>query len=143
MSMVKEFRDFAVKGNVIHVAVGVIIGAGFGKIVTSFVDDIVMPPIGLILGKVDFTSLYLPLSEKVSFGLALADAKKLGPVLAYGSFINNIIQFIILAFVIFLMIKAVNRFMSHLDAASVNVPPSQTETLLTEIRDLMKTGHKA
>ncbi len=134
--MIKEFREFAVKGNVIDLAVGVIIGGAFGKIVSSFVDDIVMPPMGLILGKVDFVNLYVPLSDKVTPGLALADAKKLGPVLAYGSFINNAITFIILAFVIFLMISAINKFKAKQEAIAP-AGPTLSEALLTEIRDIM------
>src|SRR2546430_5263120 len=87
--MWKEFKEFAVKGNAIDLAVGVIIGAAFGKIVTSVVEDLLMPPIGRIVGNLDFNNLYVPLSEKVTPGLSLAEAKKLGPVFAYGSFIDR------------------------------------------------------
>ena len=107
--MWKEFKEFAVKGNVVDLAVGVIIGAAFGKIVTSVVEDLLMPPIGRILGDLDFSNLYLPLSEKVKPGLALADAKKLGPVFAYGNFITVTINFAIVAFCIFLLVKGINR----------------------------------
>ncbi|HNX92268.1 MAG TPA: large conductance mechanosensitive channel protein MscL [Syntrophomonas sp.] len=106
--MWKEFREFAVKGNMIDLAIGVIIGAAFGKIVTSLVNDIIMPPIGLLLGKVDFSSLYINLSGK-SFA-SLDEAVKAGaPLIKYGAFINNIIDFLIVAFVIFLVIKQINR----------------------------------
>lgn len=106
--MWKEFREFAVKGNVIDLAVGIIIGAAFGKIVTSFVNDVIMPPIGLLLGKVDFSSLYINLSGK-NFA-SLDEAVKAGaPVIKYGVFINSIIDFLIVAFVIFLVVKQINR----------------------------------
>ena len=106
--MWKEFREFAVKGNVVDLAVGIIIGAAFGKIVTSFVNDIIMPPIGLLLGKVDFSSLYINLSGK-SFA-SLDEAVKAGaPVIKYGVFISSIIDFLIVAFVIFLLVKQINR----------------------------------
>ncbi len=108
MSMWKEFKEFAVKGNAIDLAVGVVIGAAFGKIVTSIVEDLIMPPIGRILGNLDFTNMYIPLSEKVPKGLGLADAKKLGPVFAYGDFITITINFLIVAFCIFLLVKGLN-----------------------------------
>src|SRR6202162_6066159 len=106
--MLKEFRDFAMRGNVVDLAVGLIIGAAFGKIVTSFVNDILMPPLGLVIGKVDFTNLFVNLSSKpVS---TLAEAKAAGAAtLNYGLFLNTIIDFLIVAFVIFLLIKQVNR----------------------------------
>ena len=107
--MLKEFKEFAVKGNVVDLAVGVIIGAAFGKIVTSVVEDLLMPPIGRLLGNLDFSNLYLPLSDKVKTGLSLAEAKKLGPVFAYGNFISISINFLIVAFCIFLLIKGINR----------------------------------
>lgn len=107
--MWKEFKEFAIKGNAIDLAVGVVIGAAFGKIVTSIVEDVIMPPIGAATGGLDFSNLYHPLSDKVTPGLALADAKKLGPVLAYGNFITIIINFLIVAFCIFLVVKAINN----------------------------------
>ena len=107
--MLKEFKEFAVKGNVVDLAVGVIIGAAFGKIVTSIVEDLLMPPIGKILGNLDFSNMYVPLSDKVQPGLALAEAKKLGPVFAYGNFITISINFIIVAFCIFLLVKGINK----------------------------------
>jgi len=106
--MVKEFKEFAMKGNVLDLAVGVIIGAAFGKIVTSLVEDILMPPLGMVLGKVDFSSLFIDLSGQ--HPLSIADAKTKGlPVIAYGQLINDIINFLIIALVVFLMIKAINR----------------------------------
>jgi large conductance mechanosensitive channel len=108
--MWKEFREFAMRGNVIDLAVGVIIGAAFGKIVTSLVNDIVMPPLGLVLGQVDFSNLFINLSSK--HYESLADAKAAGAAtLNYGMFINNIIDFLLVAFAVFLLIKQVNRFM--------------------------------
>ena len=106
--MFKEFRDFAARGNVIDLAVGVIIGAAFGKIVTSAVDDLIMPPIGMALGRVDFKDLFVVLSGPAYPSLALAKAAG-APVIAYGNFINTVIQFLIVAFVIFLMVRQINR----------------------------------
>ena len=106
--MFKEFKEFIARGNVIDLAVAVIIGAAFGKIVTSLVDGIIMPPIGLALGKVDFSSLFIDLSGQ--HPISIADAKAKGvPVIAYGALINDIINFLIIAFVVFLVVKAVNR----------------------------------
>ena len=107
--MWKEFREFAVKGNAVDLAVGVIIGAAFGKIVTSIVEDLLMPPVGRLVGNLDFSNLYVPLSDKVTRGLSLAEAKKLGPVFAYGNFITIAINFIIVAFCIFLLVKGINK----------------------------------
>ncbi|HSS18995.1 MAG TPA: large conductance mechanosensitive channel protein MscL [Pyrinomonadaceae bacterium] len=106
--MIKEFRDFIARGNVLDLAVAVIIGAAFGKIVTSLVDGIIMPPIGLLLGKVDFANLFIDLSGQHPATLAEAKEKAL-PVIAYGAFLNDVIGFVIVAFVIFLIVKAVNR----------------------------------
>jgi large conductance mechanosensitive channel len=105
----KEFKEFAVKGNAIDLAVGVIIGVAFGKIVTSIVEDLLMPPIGRVVGNLDFSNLYIRLSDKVAPGLSLADAKKAGPVFAYGSFITTTINFLIVAFCIFLVVKGINH----------------------------------
>ena len=133
--MIKEFRDFIARGNVIDLAVGVIIGAAFGKIVTSLVDQIIMPPIGLILGKVDFSQLKLVLQP--------ADpAKKAAEVaIGYGAFANTVIQFLVVAVVIFLMVKLLS-FSRKQEAAEPAPPPapSPTEALLTEIRDVLKSG---
>ena len=114
--MLKEFKEFAMKGNVLDMAVGIIIGGAFGKIISSFVGDVLMPPIGLLLGKVDFTSLFINLSDK-SYA-SLAEAKAAGaPTLNYGVFINTLLDFIIVAFVIFLLIKQVNRMRAQPAAA--------------------------
>ena len=108
--MIKEFKEFIARGNVIDLAVGVIIGVAFGKIVTSLVDGIIMPPIGLLLGKIDFASLFVVLDSSKGVPISLADAKTKGvPVIAYGQFINDIINFLIVAFVIFLLVKFVNK----------------------------------
>jgi large conductance mechanosensitive channel len=109
MSLAKEFRDFVARGNVVDLAVGVIIGASFGKIVTSLVNDVIMPPIGLILGHVDFSNLYLNLSDKHFDSLAAAKAAGV-PTINYGLFINALLDFSIVAFVIFLLVKPVNTF---------------------------------
>ena len=107
--MLKEFKDFIAKGNVVDLAVAVIIGVAFGKIITSLVDGIIMPPIGLLLGKIDFTSLFYVLNHANGDPVSLADAKAKGiPVIAYGAFINDFVNFLIIAFVIFLIVKALN-----------------------------------
>ena len=117
--MWKEFKEFAVKGNAIDLAVGVIIGVAFGKIVTSIVEDLVMPPIGKIVGNLDFTNLYIPLSDKMTPGMPLDAAKKAGlPVFAYGNFITVMINFLIVAFCIFLVVKAINRMKRPSPAAA-------------------------
>lgn len=108
--MLKEFKEFVARGNVIDLAVGVIIGAALGKIVTSLVEGLIMPPIGLLLGKVDFASMFVVLDHSKGDPVSLADAKTKGiPVIAYGQFFNDIVNFVIIAFVIFLLIKFVNR----------------------------------
>src|SRR5689334_6881678 len=103
MGLMKEFKEFAMKGNVVDLAVGVIIGAAFGTIVKSMTDDIIMPIVGKAVGNMDFSNYYVPLSDKVTAGLTLVEAKKLGPVLAYGNFLTIVLNFIILAFCIFMM----------------------------------------
>ena len=109
--MLKEFKEFIARGNIIDLAVAVIIGVAFGKIVTSLVDGIIMPPIGLLLGKIEFASLFVVLDSSKGVPVSLAEAKTKGiPVLAYGAFINDIINFLIVAFVVFLLVKMVNRF---------------------------------
>ena len=138
MGFVKEFREFAVKGNVMDLAVGVIIGAAFGKIVDSVVNDLIMPIVGIFFSA-DFSNLYLPLSDKVPKGLALADARKLGPVLAWGNFLTVVINFIILAIIIFLMIKGMNRLKrKHEDVPPAPPSPSSTDQLLIDIRDELR-----
>lgn len=117
--MFKEFRDFAMRGNVLDLAIGVIIGGAFGKIVTSFVNDIIMPPIGLALGKVDFSNLFINLSSGKY--VTLADAQTAGAVtLNYGAFLNTVIDFIIVAFVIFLLIRQINKLQKPAEPAPVN-----------------------
>ena len=141
MGMAKEFKEFAVKGNVIDLAVGVIIGAAFGKIVESLVGDIIMPIIGSIFGKLDFSSLFVVLGNVPAGTATTLDAlKKAGvPVLAYGNFITVAINFIILAFVIFLMVKQINR-MKREEPAAPAAPAATPEdvVLLREIRDSLK-----
>jgi len=124
--MLKEFRDFIARGNVIDLAVGVIIGAAFGKIVTTLVEGIIMPPIGMLLGSVDFASLFLVLDRTVSpFPMSLAEAKERAiPVIAYGQFINDIFSFLIVAGAVFVLVKQVNRIKSSLDAP----PPGPSTT---------------
>ncbi|MBK6404959.1 MAG: large-conductance mechanosensitive channel protein MscL [Holophagales bacterium] len=136
--MLKEFKEFAIKGNVIDMAVGVVIGGAFGKIVGSLVADVIMPPIGLLLGRVDFTNLFLNLSGTPVASLADAKAKGLA-TLNYGVFINTTFEFFIIAFAIFLVVKQINRLKREAPAAPAAPPePSNEEKLLTEIRDLLK-----
>ncbi len=136
MSMASEFKDFISKGNVMDLAVGVIIGGAFGKIVDSLVNDIVMPIVGKIIGNVDFSNMYVALSGQVA-GLPLAEAKKAGSVLAYGNFISILINFLILAFVIFQMVKMVNR-MKKAEPPAAPAPTPDDVLLLREIRDSLK-----
>ncbi|MGN6394586.1 MAG: large conductance mechanosensitive channel protein MscL [Mucilaginibacter sp.] len=142
MAIVKEFRDFAMRGNVVDLAVGVIIGAAFGKIVDSVVNDLIMPVVGIAF-KADFSNLYVPLSSKVPEGLALADARKLGPVFAWGNFITVVLNFVILAFIVFLLVKGINSLKKKEEAApAAPAAPSKEEVLLTEIRDLLASGKR-
>jgi large conductance mechanosensitive channel len=137
--MLKEFKDFAMKGNVVDLAVGVIIGTAFGTIVKSLVDDIIMPPIGFLLGNVDFSNLFVVIKEGSIPGPynTLAAANQAGAVLLkYGAFINTIVSFLIVAFSVFLVIKQLNRFKKAEPAASAG--PSDEVKLLSEIRDLLK-----
>ena len=142
-SMLKEFRDFAVKGNMIDLAIGVIIGAAFGAIVSSIVDDIFMPVIGLVIGGIDFSNLYIPLG-KVPEGLvanSLEEAKAAGvATLNIGLFINAVVKFTIIAFVLFLVVKGINRMKRQVAAepAAASPSPSKEEILLTEIRDAIR-----
>jgi large conductance mechanosensitive channel len=123
MGVFKEFRQFIARGNVVDLAVGVIIGAAFGKIVTSLVEGIIMPPIGLALGRIDFSSLFYVLDAAKGVPASLAEAKAKGiPVIAYGQFINDIIGFMIVAFTVFLLVKYVNRLKSGLDADAPAAP---------------------
>lgn len=140
MNFLKEFKAFAMKGSVIDLAVGVIIGGAFGKIVSSLVDDVMMPVLGLLTGKIDFSDLFLvlhnPTVPEKTF-TTVAAAKKAGAtVLSYGQFMNNIVQFLIVAFAIFIVIKQINRLKREEPASTLN----KQEELLTEIRDLLKKG---
>lgn len=137
--MFKEFRDFAMRGNVIDLAVGVIIGTAFGKIVTSLVNDIIMPPIGKLLGNIDFTNLFINLSGGSYATLEQAKAAAAATI-NYGVFINNVLDFLIVALVIFLFVHAVNRFQKKKEEVA---GPSDEVKLLTEIRDLLKDPKKS
>jgi large conductance mechanosensitive channel len=134
--MLEDFKKFALRGNVVDLAVGVIIGAAFGAIVTSLVGDIIMPVVGAVTGGLDFSNYFVPLSSKVT-AAALADAKKQGAVLAYGNFLTVTLNFIIVAFVLFLVIRAMSRLIRKEEAKPAE-PPKQ-EQLLTEIRDILKS----
>jgi len=135
MSLISEFKAFAMRGNVIDMAVGIIIGAAFGKIVSSFVDGVVMPPLGLLIGGVDFSDLAIVLKEAVGETPAV--------LLRYGAFIQTVVDFLIVAFAIFLAIKAMNT-LRRKEAAAPSVPPAPTkeELLLTEIRDLLREQNR-
>jgi large conductance mechanosensitive channel len=137
--MLKEFKEFAMRGNVLDMAVGIIIGAAFGKIIASLVEDVLMPPIGLLLGKVDFSNLFINLSGQSYPSLEAAKAAG-AATLNYGMFFNTIINFLIVAFAIFLLIKQVNRFTAKKAAEPPPPPPPPTkdQELLGEIRDLLK-----
>jgi large conductance mechanosensitive channel len=135
-----EFREFAMRGNVVDMAVGIIIGGAFGKIVTSLVNDVVMPPIGLLTGNMDFSQLYLNLSEATYDSLDAATAAG-APVIKYGQFVNTVLDFVIVAFAIFVVIRAMNRLRTKEEEKPAAPPaPSSEEKLLTEIRDLLKAG---
>ena len=134
--MLKEFKLFAMRGNVVDLAVAVIIGAAFGAVVNSLVGDIIMPIVGAITGGVDFSNYFLPLSSKVT-ATALADAKKQGAVLAWGNFLTLVINFLIIAWVLFLCIKAINRLKTA-EPPPAPAGPSKEVQLLTEIRDALK-----
>jgi len=139
MGFIKEFKEFAMKGNVMDMAVGVIIGGAFGKIVTSLVNDVLMPVISVATGGIDFTNLFVNLSDDVKYK-TLAEAQEAGAsVFAYGQFIQNIIDFIIIAFCIFLMIKAMNKLKKKEEPAPEAPKGPTQEELLAEIRDLLKT----
>ncbi len=138
LRMLKEFREFAMKGNVVDLAVGVIIGAAFGAIVNSLVADVIMPIIGAVSGGLDFSNYFIPLSKSVT-ATNLADAKKQGAVLAWGNFITLTLNFIIIAFVLFIVIRLMNQMKRREEAAPAAPPkPTREAELLTEIRDLLK-----
>jgi large conductance mechanosensitive channel len=138
MGFATEFKEFAVKGNVMDLAIGVIIGGAFGKIVDSVVNDMIMPVVGKVVGGLDFTNYYIGLANQPA-GLPLADAKKLGAVFAYGSFLTVAVNFVILAFIIFLMVKQINRMKKEApaEAPAPAVTPEDV-VLLREIRDSLK-----
>lgn len=142
MSMLQEFKSFAIKGNVVDLAVAVIIGAAFGKIVDSLVQDIIMPVVGKLVGGLDFSSYYLPLNHQ-AMNLPLAEAKKAGAVLAYGNFLTILLNFLILAFVIFQMVRLINkartlRLRGEAEEAAAPVPPPEDILLLRQIRDALQ-----
>lgn len=138
MGMLKEFKEFATKGNAVDLAVGVIIGGAFGKIVSSVIDDLIMPLVGAIIGQPDFSSLYLVLKGNVPAGTKLEEARKIADttIFAYGNFITVAINFILLAFVVFWMVKAINKVKKK--EAETPAEPSSTDKLLMEIRDSLK-----
>ena len=141
--MLKEFRDFAVRGNVIDMAVGIIIGAAFGTIIKSMVSDVIMPPIGLLLGNIDFSELFIVLKAGAQAGpyATVKAAKAAGAVtLNYGVFINTVISFVIVAFCVFLVIKQMNKLKKKEEEAPAE--PPKDEVLLTEIRDILKSQAK-
>jgi len=144
MSMLQEFKAFAVKGNVVDLAVAVIIGAAFGKIVDSLVQDVIMPVVGRIFGGLDFSNYYLPLNNQ-AMNLTLVEAKKAGAVLAYGNFITILLNFLILAFIIFQMVRLINkartlsfRRQQEAENAAPVAPPPEDILLLREIRDALR-----
>ncbi len=138
MTMMSEFRQFAMKGNVVDLAVGVIIGGAFGKIVDSLVQDIIMPPIGRLFGGLDFANYYIPLNNQ-AMNLTLVEAKKAGAVLAYGNFLTILLNFIILAFIIFQMIRLMNKLRRTEEPPAVAAAPTPEDVLLLrEIRDSLK-----
>lgn len=135
MSLINEFKAFAVRGNVVDMAVGIVIGAAFGKIVSSFVDGVIMPPLGLLIGGVDFSDLAIVLKDAVGEAPAV--------VLRYGAFIQTVVDFVIIAFAIFMGIKVINRLKREEEAAPAAPPaPTKDQELLTEIRDLLKAQQR-
>lgn len=141
MGFVKEFKEFAMKGNVMDLAVGVIIGGAFGKIIDSVVNDLIMPLVSGIIGSPDFSNQYYVIKGSVPSGTSLAEARKLPEtaIFAYGNFLTVFINFLLLAFVIFLMVKGMNRLKrKHEETPATPAAPSKTETLLAEIRDELK-----
>ncbi len=134
--MVEDFKKFALRGNVVDLAIGVIIGAAFTGIVNSLVGDVIMPILGAVTGGLDFSNYFIPLSAKVT-ATTLAEAKKLGAVLSYGYFMTLVLNFIIVAFVLFLAVRAITKVMAK--EAAKPAPPSKQEELLAEIRDLLKS----
>ncbi len=145
--MLKEFKEFAMRGNVVDMAVGIVIGAAFGTIVKSFVDDVLMPPIGVLLGNVDFSNLFAVIKEGAVAApyATLEAAKTAGAVtLNYGAFVNTIISFVIIAFAVFLVIKAINNLQKQEEEIEETPPkPTKDQQLLTEIRDILKARKRS
>ncbi len=133
--MLEDFKKFALRGNVVDLAIGVIIGAAFGAIINSLVADMIMPIVGAVTGGIDFSNYFVPLSAKVT-ATTLAEAKKQGAVLAWGNFITLVINFIVIAWVLFMIIRGMSKLVRKEEAKPA--PPSKSEELLTEIRDLLK-----
>lgn len=142
MGMIKEFKEFAIKGNMVDMAVGIIIGGAFGLIIKSLIADVIMPLVGKATGgEVDFSNMYIPLSDAVAKGLPIDEARAAGPLLAYGNFITILINFLILAFVIFIMVKMMNKAKANFEKEEAAAPPKAPPAdvvLLEEIRDLLK-----
>jgi large conductance mechanosensitive channel len=138
MAILKEFKEFAAKGNVIDLAVGVIIGAAFAKIVDSLVGDVIMPLVGKVVGGLDFSNYFLPLAGQTA--TTLAEAKQAGAVLAYGNFITVVLNFLILAFIIFLMVKQINKLKRQTPSAETTPADAEQVLLLREIRDALKSN---
>jgi len=140
--MLKEFKEFAMRGNVVDMAVGIIIGAAFGRIVSSFVNDVIMPPLGLLIGNVDFSNLFINLGEGAYQTVAAAEEAG-APILKYGLFIQTVLDFLIVAFVIFMVIKGMNQLKRKQEEAPAAPPappePSDEAKLLAEIRDVLKS----
>lgn len=138
MALIQDFKAFAIKGNVIDLAVAVIIGSAFSKIVDALVQDLIMPVVGKIFGGLDFSNYYLPLNHQGT-GLSLIEAKKVGAVFAYGNFLTVVLNFVILAFIIFQMVRVINRLKrAETPPPGVSLPPTAEVILLTEIRDALQ-----
>lgn len=145
--MLKEFREFAMRGNVVDMAVGIIIGAAFGRIVESMVKDLIMPPLGLLLGKVDFTNMFVVLKHGLTPGpyLTVDAAQKAGAItFNYGMFVNNVVSFVLVAFAVFLLVRSINRLRrKQAESPAEAPPPAEDVVLLREIRDALTTGRKS
>lgn len=138
MSMMKEFKEFAIKGNMIDMAVGIIIGAAFKSVISSLVNDVIMPPIGKLLGDVDFSQLFMTLNGEIYETMAAAE-KAAAPIIKYGAFIQTVVDFLIIAFVVFMMVKMINNMKKKEEAApEAPAAPAEDIVLLTEIRDALK-----
>ena len=136
--MFQEFKDFAMRGNVVDMVVGIVIGTAFGKIVSSFVADVLMPPIGLLLGGVDFSNLFINLGDVAHKSVAVAEEAG-APILKYGVFINTVLDFLIVAFAIFMVVKGMNKMKAKEEAPEAPPEPSAEEKLLTQIRDSLQS----